>query len=344
MKLDDPALDQMASDARDALLLEALRRQIAFMRTEVPFWRERLATFDVDESKIETMADLARIPVLAKEELRALRPAILLPDKRPSDLLLCRWTSGTSGRPTVNFWSESDWAALAASTSRMLVRQAPMETPIVFNGYSQSHMTGPVYNAALRRLGGVVYDRSHHPEELFSTTAQMELFDVNTLILPARTTRGKAVGLADLLAGDPDLLARRGVRWWIGSSGTFGDENRILVRKQGVESVSNLYGSSEVGLFAISCAQSQGDFHLAQGHVLAEVVDDSGAPVQSGQSGRVVVTHLCGMDDNGLARIHTGTQMLRLASGDGAVFVSDPCHCGLTTPRLRNIARIKTAG
>jgi len=215
-----------------------------------------------------------------------------------------------------------------------------METPIVFNGYSQSHMTGVVYNAALRRLGGVVYDRSHHPEELFSTTAQMELFDFDTLILPARTTRGKAVGLVDLLAGDSDLLARGGIRWWIGSSGTFGDENRILMRKQGVESVSNLYGSSEVGLFAISCARFPGDFHLAQGHVLAEVIDESGAPVQSGQSGRVVVTHLCGMDDNGLAQAHTGTQILRLATGDGATLVRDPCDCGLTTPRLRNIARI----
>jgi phenylacetate-CoA ligase len=342
MRPDDPILDQMASHARDALLLEALRQQIAFMRATVSFWRERLAAFNVDESKIETMADLARIPVLAKEELRALRPAILLPDKRPSDLLLSRWTSGTSGRPTVNFWSESDWAALVASTSRMLVRQAPMESPIVFNGYSQSHMTGPVYNAALRRMGGVVYDRSHHPEELFSTTAQMELFDFNTLILPARTTRGKAVGLVDLLAGDPDLLARRGVRWWIGSSGTFGDENRMLVQKQGVEFISNLYGSSEVGLFGISCARFSGDFHLAQGHVLAEVVDESGVPVQSGQSGRIVVTHLCGMDDNGLSRTHSGTQILRLANGDGATFVSDPCDCGLTAPRLRNIGRIQT--
>jgi phenylacetate-coenzyme A ligase PaaK-like adenylate-forming protein len=342
MRLDDPTLDQMASDAREALLLEALRRQIAFTRSAVPFWRDRLAKFDVDESKIDIWADLARIPILAKEELRALRPAVLLPHTRPSDLLLSRWTSGTSGRPTANFWSKSDWAALVASTSRMLGRQAPMETPIVFNGYSQSHMTGPAYNAALRRLGGVVYDRSHHPEELFSTTAQMELFDFDTLILPARAKRGKAVGLVDLLAGDQDLLARHGVRWWIGSSGTFEDEHRALVRKQGVESVSNLYGSSEVGPFGISCTRHPGDFHLAQGHILVEVVDASGVPVQSGQSGRVAVTHLCGMDDNGLSRTHTGTQILRLANGDAATFINEPCDCGLTTPRLRNIGRIKT--
>lgn len=340
MILDDPALDRMAPDAREAFLLEALRRQIAFMRTAVAFWRERFTRFGVDESKIETMADLTHIPVLAKEEFRLVRPASLLPDEPSSDLLMCRWTSGTSGRPTVNFWSESDWAALVASTSRMLVRQAPMKTPVVFNGYRQSHMTGPLYHAALRRLGAVVYDRSHHPEDLFSTAAQMELFDFNTLVLPAHTKRGKGIGLVELLAGGSELLARRGVRWWIGSSGTFGEESRALARGQGVESVSNLYGSSEVGLFAISCERFPGDFHLAQGHVLAEVVDESGAPVQSGQSGRVVVTHLCGMGGDGLPRTHSGTQILRLATGDGATFVSDPCTCGLTTPRIRNIMRI----
>src|SRR5207245_3307357 len=134
-------------------------------------------TASVDEDKIQTMADLARLPILSKEELRAMRPAVLLPDERLAEMQVCRWTSGTSGQPTVNFWSETDWAALVASTARLLVRQAPMPHPTAFNGYSQAHVTGVLYNAALRRLGGVVYDRSHHPEELFSTLAQMELFD-----------------------------------------------------------------------------------------------------------------------------------------------------------------------
>ena len=194
MRLDDPALDIVASTVRDALLLEALRRQIAFMRAKVPFWRERLGTVGVDEDSIETIADLARFPILSKEELRVIRPAALLPDERLPDMTVCRWTSGTSGRPTVNFWSETDWAALVASTARMLVRQAPTKSPTVFNGYSHAHLTGALYNAALRRLGGVVYDRSHHPEELFSTSAQMDLFDFDTLILPEHTTRGKGIG------------------------------------------------------------------------------------------------------------------------------------------------------
>jgi phenylacetate-CoA ligase len=233
MRLDDPALDAVASAARDALLLEALRRQIAFMRAKVPFWRERLAKVAVDEGNIETMADLAHFPILSKEELRAIRPAALLPADRLPDMQVCRWTSGTSGRPTVNFWSETDWGALVASTARMLVRQAPTKSPTAFNGYSHSHLTGALYNAALRRLGGVVYDRSHHPEELFPTSAQMDLFDFDTLILPERTTRGKGVGLANLLGDDPNLLARHGVRWWIGSSGTFDAQTLALAGEQG---------------------------------------------------------------------------------------------------------------
>jgi phenylacetate-CoA ligase len=340
MRLDDPGADSSDSKARDTLLLEALRRQIAFMRAKVPFWRERLGNAGVDEEEIEALADLSRVPILSKEDLRAIRPAALLPDERPSDLKICRWTSGTSGRPTVNFWSETDWAALVGSTARMLARQAPMKAPVAFNGYSQGHLTGPLYDAALRRLGGVVYDRSHHTEELFSTAAQMKLFDFDTVVLPARTTRGKGIGLADLLGEDWNVLRRNAVRWWIGSSGTFGAESLAAARDQGVEAVSNLYGASEFGLFAISCTKAPGDYHVAQGHVFIEVVDEAGTPVENGRSGCIVATHLCGMERDGQARVHTGTQILRLAGGDGATLLTDPCECGLTAPRLREVHRL----
>ena len=340
MRLDDPALDTIAGESREALLLDALRRQIAFMRNAVPFWRERLAKVALDEAHIQTMRDLARYPILSKEELRAIRPALLLASEHIAELKMCRWTSGTSGRPTVNFWTETDWAAAVASAARMLRRQAPIPAPRVFNGYSQAHLTGPLYHEALSRLGGVVFDRSHHPEELFPTLAQTELFDFDTLVLPERTARGKGIGVADLLADDPAFLTRCGVRWWIGSSGTFNPATVKAVQQHGVSSVSNLYGASEFGMFAISCARVPGDFHVAQGHVLVEVVDRSGSPVENGRSGRIVVTHLSGMDGNGRAQTYLGSQMLRLAIGDGATFVSDACECGLTAPRLRAISRL----
>lgn len=94
----DPSLDSTDSEDRDALLVEAVRRQIAFMREKVPFWRDRLQAAAVDEGRIEDLSDLARIPILEKEDLRAARPADLLPEESRSDIQLCRWTSGTTGR------------------------------------------------------------------------------------------------------------------------------------------------------------------------------------------------------------------------------------------------------
>src|SRR6266704_3458772 len=182
----------------------------------------------------------------------------------PRRLHCCRSTRAWNSRSTVG-------------------RQAPMRAPTVFSAYSQAHVTGPLYNAALRQLGAIVYDRSHHPEELFSTLDQADMFDFDTVVLPARSTRGKGIGLADLLDEDPKFLVRHHVRWWIGSSGTFDAETVSRARDQGVEVISNLYGSSEFGLFAISCSASAGDYHVAQGHVLVEVVDQSGKPVRNGE-------------------------------------------------------------
>ena len=340
MRLEDSAIDSCAAETRDRWLVDAVRKQITHMRATVPFWADRLTRAKVEVHRIKSLADLSQVPILTKAELRATPPLQLVPSEALSEIRVSRWTSGTTGQPTVNFWSETDWAALVASVSRILQRQAPMPRPVAFNAFSQGHVTGPLFHSALRRLGAVVYDRSHHPEEMFSTLAQTELFDFDTLVLPAHAARGKGVGLLDLLDDDPEFLVRNGIRWWMGSSGTFDAETVNRANDQGVQVVSNLYGSSEFAPFALSCPENPGEFHVAQGHVLAEVVDQSGRPVASGQFGRIVVTHLCGLNEDGQACPHRGTQILRLAGGDGATVFHEPCKCGLTTPRLREIRRI----
>jgi phenylacetate-coenzyme A ligase PaaK-like adenylate-forming protein len=161
--------------------------------------------------------------------------------------------------------------------------------------------------------------------------------------MPARTVGGKGVGINALLDQEPGLFERNNVRWWIGSSGTFGPEVVKQARAHGITTISNLYGSSEFAVFAISCAVHPNDFHVSHGYVLVEVVDETGAPVQHGQFGRIVVTHLSGIDDNGNACVHRGTQIHRLANGDGATLLSQLCECGLTSPRLAEICRIVSA-
>jgi len=40
-------MDSMSSVDRDTFLVEAVRHQIAFMRQNVPFWRERFRSADI---------------------------------------------------------------------------------------------------------------------------------------------------------------------------------------------------------------------------------------------------------------------------------------------------------
>lgn len=340
INLADHDFDTMDIAARDPVLLETLRQQLVFLHGAVPFWRARLDNADIDCNGFESFTDLARIPIFTKAELRNTRPRDLLPEIASGDIRIGRWTSGTTGAPTVNFWTRSDWAAVIVSMSRMLAPQAPSEAATTFNGYSQAHVTGPFYHDVFEHMGWTVFDRSHHAEETFPTSIQSEHFDFDTLVLPARAVRGKSVGLADVLEIEPAFLSRHGVRWWVGGSGLFDATTIAAARKQGVESISNLYGSSEFAPFAVSCVEHFGDYHVAQGHVLVEVVDSAGRPVSNGATGRLIVTHLCGVDSQGEACAYTGTQLLRLATGDSAVVLREPCECGLTTPRLRNVVQL----
>ena len=336
-------LDRVSSAERERWLTTAVRRQIGHTRTTVPFWSQRLSTMQFDESSVESLSDLARLPVLTKAELRAVPPLELVPLEARANLTIGRWTSGTTGPPTASFWTTSDWIGLISNTARMLDRHAPTKAPTVFNAYSQAHVTGPIYHAALQKLGACVIDRSHHPEDMFSTAQQMQLFDFDTLVMPARTVRGKSIGIDTLLADEPDAFERHGIQWWIGSSGTFEPELIKRVRAQGASAISNLYGSSEFAVFAISCVDRPEEFHISQGYLLVEVVDDDGAPVGDGQFGQIVVTHLGGVDETGDLRAHQGTQLLRLANGDGATLLTGPCACGLTSPRLTGIRRLASA-
>jgi phenylacetate-coenzyme A ligase PaaK-like adenylate-forming protein len=147
------------------------------------------------------------------------------------------------------------------------------------------------------------------------------------------------MGLVDLLAAEPDFLARNGVLWWMGSIGTFEPALTKAACASDVAAITNLNGSCEFALFAVSCPCRPEEFQLAQGYVLIEVVDDEGRPVASGRTGRIVVTHQRGAAMDGRACRLGGTQILRRASGDAATLLTQPCNCGQTSARLRDIHR-----
>lgn len=88
--------------------------------------------------------------------------------------------------------------------------------------------------------------------------------------------------------------------------------------------ISDNYGSTEA-FIAWQCPA--GKYHVNAEHVFAEIVDENGNRVPSGEMGRVLVTTL----QNNLM------PLVRYEIGDYAIAASEPCLCGRTLPALDRV-------
>jgi phenylacetate-CoA ligase len=90
---------RLSGDQLRGLQERRLRSLVRHAWSEVPFYRELWGRHGVSApDDVRTVDDLARLPVVTKDELRAAGPAALARDVEPSSCVRM-WTSGTEGRP-----------------------------------------------------------------------------------------------------------------------------------------------------------------------------------------------------------------------------------------------------
>ena len=90
------------------------------------------------------------------------------------------------------------------------------------------------------------------------------------------------------------------------------------------------YGSTEIGLIGAECKQQQG-YHIGEGHVVVEVVDEDGQLLDDGEVGELVVTTL----------LREGMPMIRYRTEDKGYVLSTPCDCGCNMKKLFLLGRDK---
>ncbi len=276
--------------------------------------------------------------MIAKQDLRALAPSDLLvePDE---PFHMVRTTGGTTGAPVAIFWTRNDWRALVQALHRFV---PPLEFAQqglrVWNGYNQSHVSGPCFDDLVRALNGTPIPRGHgaSDRQALDAIARMR---ANALVITPQSGSGKGGSLEDLLSEDASFLARLKIRALFVSSTALRADLLHEVREQGVQTIVNYYGSTEGPPAAVSCVADPTTFHLSQGHVLVEVVDKQGQHVRSGERGTVLVSRIAAASTSGLVSAG-GTQLLRYAIGDEVLFVDEPCPCGRTSPRIRDVERV----
>ncbi|MFZ5965183.1 hypothetical protein ACOXXX_19745 [Thalassococcus sp. BH17M4-6] len=321
------------------------------------FHRERMTRAGLPSAS--SIGSFADVPLLTSAEVSSAGPQAILADAladairdgsavrfaEPDRIVRISQTSSSSGNaPKLSMYTQSDWIAYRDTLPRMMAGTDPAGFARVFNCFASTHSAGRFINDAFPLLGSLVLNRHHTavtPEEVITQLSLgfSTLGDFTCLAAPPFSPGvvSKGASIADLLEHDFDNVIGRTIRTVItagaATSGDFDlreqlDEATDMAGKPPIQIVE-WYGAAEVGIAAVRC--QHGGLHLTGGPVHTEVVDpETWRPVANGARGLVVATAL-----------RSGSRYLRYVVGDEATVHTGPCTCGLTTPRLTDIARFE---
>jgi phenylacetate-CoA ligase len=309
-----------------ALQDEKLRRLVRHAYGHVPFYRRRMEERGLRPEDVQGQADLHKLPLLTKDEVRERLYLDLLSDNHDKRDMLRVTTSGSTGEPLVVYADrvqlEYRWAATLRSQE--------------WAGYAFGercvrlwHQTlGLSRSQALReRLDALLARRRFVP--VFEMRAD-RMADLVREIAEWRPA------LLDGYAEALDLLARylqsrggSGVhpRAILSSAQTLPETSRRLIEQTFACRVFDKYGAREFSGIAYECEAHAGHHVVAESYIVETLRD--GRPAAPGEVGEVVITDL-----NNLC-----LPFIRYRIGDLAVAVDGaaPCACGRGLPRIGTI-------
>lgn len=301
-----------------------LRETVAWA-LKTPFYAARLADCGISSpSDIRALADLSRVPLTTKDDLRDAYPDQLLAVPR-RDVVRIHTSSGTTGTPTVIYHTASDLDSWTELTARSLVATGVSPEDVFQNMMTYGLFTGGLgLHYAAERLGALVI-----PVSSGNTKRQLKLMqDFETTVVHATPSYMLHIRAKMDEEGIPpeSLHLRRAV---LGAEPYSENTRRKIESLFGLDAY-NSYGLSEMNGpgVAFECVYKDG-MHLWEDAYVLEVIDpDSGEPVPEGEEGELVLTTL---------RRHA-TPLLRYRTKDLTFVYPEPCPCGRTH---RRIGRIK---
>lgn len=311
-------------DAMRGLQDRRLRDVVAYVDARVPFYRARLAAARVAPSDVRGIADLTKLPVTRKSDLRDHYPFGLLAVPR-GELRRVHASSGTTGKPTVVAYTANDLELFARVTARSLAMAGAEPGMMLHNAYGYGLFTGGLgLHSGAERLGLNVVPVSGGMTDRQVTLIEDFRPDILSCTPSYALTLASALRARGLSPGDISLqYSLHGAEPWTDASRDEIDAG-LGVR------CTNIYGLSEIIGPGVSneCVEFRDGSHIMEDHFYPEILDpDSGEPVPDGAYGVLVITTLT----------KEAMPLLRYWTGDVTSLVREPCGCGRTLVRMRRI-------
>ncbi len=312
---------------------------LAYARERSPFYVSRLRGVDPNSA---TVADLSRVPPVDKQEAQAEWDAIVTApdlDRAEAERILTRqsWFSytpsgqqvfssgGSSGVRGVYVWDWQTFITLVCLAWRMQARAERHSSPdggrstlAVLEAGEPPHASTPLFDFPLcPGMDSVVIPAGAPFDEVIAAVADAR----PTHLVGYASVIGRVARAA--LAGELEIHPRRIST----NSEPLSEDDREAIRTAWSAPIHNLWGSTEIGVQAVSCGQG-GGLHICEDEVVLERVDESGRPVSSDQpAARTLAT--------GLA--NWAFPLIRYDLGDDVSLLPAGCTCGCSFTRVADI-------
>ncbi len=284
----------------------------------VPYYRRKYKAAGIQRDDIGGLADLSRLPILTRDEVRAHREELRAANVSQ---LLPHATGGSSGAPTRFYITRDSYDWRTAATHRAYSWSA------VGLGQLTLYLWGAPIGAPPRwKLAKVHFFNALQRQVIVSTFSQSPALWQRIYAWHCRRRPALIVGYVSSLEAYAEYLAAQALtppppRAVISAAEPLAAATRRRIEASLAAPVFNTYGSREFMSVAAECGAHSGL------HVQAEnLVVETARPAEEGASD-ILVTDLH----------NYGMPFVRYAIGDLGVLDDSPCACGRGLPRIGSI-------
>ncbi len=310
----------------EALQLARLQETVRRVWEKVPPYRKKMEEAGVRPEDIRTLADLARLPFVTKQDMRDNYPFGLFAVPKDS-LVRIHASSGTTGKPTVVGYTQGDldtWTECVARIACMGGAEAKDTAQICF-GYGM--FTGALgLHYGLERIGAAIVPSSTGNSE--KQIMYMKDFETSLLVAtPSYALRLAEVAREMGLCPEKDLKVKTAL---VGSE-LLTDAMREEMHKYWGKDIriTTNYGMSELMGPGVSgeCLEHCG-MHINEDFFIPEIIDPvSGEVLPAGEQGELVITCIK----------KEGLPLIRYRTKDITRLFYEACKCGRTFCRMENL-------
>lgn len=319
----DSKIEAMPREEMIKIQTDRLISSVRYSYENVEMYKKRFDDIGLKPEDIVTLGDIGKIPFTNKVDLRDNYPYGLLAVSM-DDIVRVHASSGTSGKPTVVAYTQSDIDMWSDCVARLIAMAGGSKKDVVQISFGYGLFTGALgLHQGWEKIGATVV-----PASSGNTERQVMLMkDLGVTALVATPSYGLYIAevMEKLGYTKSDMKLRVGM---FGSEASSPEMHKELKDRLGLLPTDN-YGLSEIiGPGVSGECEFKCGMHINEDHFYPEIIDPNTLkPVADGEWGELVLTTLT----------KKGMPMLRYRTKDITRLIREKCDCGRTLVRMDKI-------